>query len=287
MKFVRDDVAAVWGDSVLEEAFASEGEIYRDVAGRRTLRVKLGEKHYFLKLHYGVGWGEILKNWLQFKRPVIGAENEYLACSQLKEVGIQAPLPAAFQVEAGSIASRRSFVLCDELEGFVSLEDVTDPWPDAPPDAKLKHHLLMRVADFARQFHAEGFIHRDFYICHILAEVTALQQMRADLAVLDLHRARRFAEVPERWLLRDVAALIFSALDLDFSMRDCLRFIRRYSDKPLKEELRSNGAFWTKVARRADTLYREGTRKGIVKGRYQPDTLSAAIGNAVSAAEAR
>ncbi len=43
-----------------------DGEIYRDIANRRTLRFTLNGRRYFLKAHYGVGWKEILKNLLSF-----------------------------------------------------------------------------------------------------------------------------------------------------------------------------------------------------------------------------
>ena len=167
--FLRADVAQQWADQdPVQAAFDLQGEVYRDVPGRRTMRVRLGVADYFVKLHYGVGWGEILKNWLQFKRPVIGADNEYRACEGLAEAGIAAPVPAAYGVSPGSIAARRSFVLCDELKGFTSLEDVTDPWPQEPPAPVQKHRMLYAVALFASNFHARGFVHRDFYICHLL-----------------------------------------------------------------------------------------------------------------------
>ena len=271
MTYLRDDIAAAWqGQDPLEAAFALEGEVFRDVPGRRTLRVQIAGVAYFVKLHYGVGWGEVFKNWLQLKLPVIGAENEYVACSALETLGMVAPRPAAYANSEGSIASRRSFVLTDELAGWVSLEDVTDPWLDEAPSALTKHRLLTRVARFARDFHAHGFVHRDFYVCHLLAHEQSLDAKDEALGVLDLHRARRFEELPDRWRRRDLAALLYSSLDLGYSRRDWLRFIRIYADRPLADELRERGPFWASVLARAHKLYREGLRKGLVRGRYTP-----------------
>jgi len=268
--FLRADVAQQWaGQDPLQAAFALQGEVYRDVPGRRTMRVRLGVTNYFVKLHYGVGWGEIVKNWLQFKRPVIGADNEYRACAGLAEAGIAAPLPAAYAVSPGSIAARRSFVLCDELQGFTSLEDVTDRWPQEPPTAVHKRRMLYAVARFAGNFHARGFVHRDFYICHLLADDEALASGDVRLAVLDLHRARRFSIVPTRWLKRDLAALLFSSLDLGYTVNDWLRFIRLYTGNSLRAEFDQRGAFWRSVVQRAEKLYDEGLRKGTVKGIYR------------------
>lgn len=268
--FLRQDVAQHWvGQDPLQAAFALQGDVYRDVPGRRTMRVQIGATDYFVKLHYGVGWGEIVKNWLQLKRPVVGAENEFRACAGLADAGIAAPVPAAYGRSSGSIAARRSFVLCDELKGYSSLEDVTEQWPDAPPSALEKHRLLYAVARFARAFHEQGFVHRDFYICHLLADDDALAKGRVVLAVLDLHRARRFDTVPRRWLKRDLAALLFSSLDLGFSPDDWLRFIRLYTGNALRDELAARSGFWRSVLLRAEKLYDEGLRKGTVKGIYR------------------
>ena len=104
MTYLREDIAGLWRDSdPVEAAFALQGETYRDVPGRRTMRVLLGDKAYFVKLHYGVGWGEIVKNLVTLKLPVIGARNEFEACRDLHAVGVKAPVPAAFAQDAGSV----------------------------------------------------------------------------------------------------------------------------------------------------------------------------------------
>ncbi len=272
--YLRDDIARLWADKdPLESAFALQGETFRDVPGRRTFRVELNGQAYFAKLHYGIGWREVIKNWLQLKAPVIGARNEYEVCRALAELNIPAPVPAAYASESGSMASVRSFVMCDELAGYTSLEDITLQWLEEPPEARLKLRTLDAVARFAAEFHRYGFIHRDFYICHLLAADQAWQQGQVQLAVLDLHRARRFDTVPDKWLKRDLAALLFSSLDLGYTRRDWLRFIRRYAGRPLRIELAQRGDFWQAVLRRAEKLYAEGLRKQIVQGRYVPSGM--------------
>lgn len=270
-QFLRADVAAAWaGQDPLQAAFALQGEVYRDVAGRRTLKVDIAGQNFFVKLHSGVGMRELLKNWLQFKRPVVGAFNEFSACAALFECGIPAPVPAAYAQDEKFVSRRSSFVLCEALAGVTSLEDLTDAWPEAPPDPRLRTRLLYAVALFARRFHAQGFVHRDFYICHLLATDALWRSGSVELSVLDLHRAQRFAILPSRWRKRDLAALLFSTLDLGFSQREWLRFVRLYCGRDLRLELRENGRFWRAVRMRADKLYREGLRKGIVKGHYTP-----------------
>lgn len=260
--FQRQDIAKSWaGQDPLQTAFALEGEVYRDMPGRRTLKVAVSGKDYFVKLHYGVGWAEVIKNWLQFKKPVIGAENEYTACSQLAELGIVAPVPAAYGASSGSIARRQSFVLCDALKGFTTLEDLTAAWQDAPPSPQMRLKLLYAVADFAKNFHRHGFIHRDFYICHLLVNDEALRRGEVQLAVLDLHRARRFSAMPDRWLKRDLSALLYSTMVIPLTEREWLRFLRRYSGEPLKMLLSRRGGFWRQVVARAHKLYAKDLNK--------------------------
>lgn len=270
--YVREDLSDVLpnqGD-LLIWAKGLEGEVYREVARRRTLRVVVDGRGFFAKLHFGVGWIEIAKNWLTFKRPVLGAENEYRACVHLDHMGINAPKVAAFAVGQGSPATRQSFVLCDELAGFESLEEVTDRWGSRPPSPRQKRQLLVGVAEFVKQLHAAGVVHRDLYICHLLLDSNKWQHADLTLAILDLHRAEIHSALPEAWRRRDLAALLFSVLDLDLHPRAWLRFVRIYTGRPLRETFAEHGAFWGSVVQRAHKLYRKGLRKGLVKGRYRP-----------------
>ena len=65
-----------------------EGNIYRQLKGRKTFQFSLNDKSYFVKLHTGVGWAEIVKNILQFRLPILGAENEWRAIHKLQELGV-------------------------------------------------------------------------------------------------------------------------------------------------------------------------------------------------------
>ena len=256
-------------DRLLQWAESVEGEVYREGRGRRTVRVLVGGNPYFLKFHWGVGWLEIVKNWLVGKRPVLGAENEYRACRRLESRGLNAPRVAAFATGGGNPAARRSLILCDELAGCLSLEDVVDGWEESPADPAARRRLAMGVADFVRRLHEAGVVHRDLYLCHLLLRADAWAAGEVELAVLDLHRARILSPVPDYWRRRDLAALLFSALDAPLHRRAWLRFIRVYSGRPLRDTFAIEGAFWRSVYRRAVRLYGKGLRKGLVKGRFQ------------------
>ena len=105
--------------------------------------------------------------------------------------------------------------------------------------------------------------------CLLATARAARADGRYVLAVLDLHRARRFPEIPQRWLKRDLAALLYSTMDLGFSHRHWLRFVRLYTGRPLRSLTPRERAFWFAVVRRAEALYQQGLRKGLVRNRYQ------------------
>lgn len=269
--YLRDDLARSWsGADPFTLVTELEGEVYRAVANRRTLRFSAGGRAYFAKIHWGAGWTEILKNLITLRPPVVGARNEFEACRHLAACGVPAPPVAAFGERGWNPARRFSFVVCDALDGRESLEDLALRWQSQPPDPVTKRRLIESVAALAGAMHRAGVIHRDFYICHLLLDREAFDDDRVDLAIIDLHRARIWRRIPARWLRRDLAALLFSALELPLTRRDRLRFLRVYHGLPLREVLAQHGALWASVERRASTLYRKGVRKGLVTGSSRP-----------------
>ncbi len=262
LRYLREDLEAALGDqpSLLAWARAADGEVVRAVARRRTLRVELDGRCFFLKLHEGVGLREVLKSWLALKAPVLGARNEFDACRHLARCGIRAPRVAAFEESSGLPQARASFVLTDALLHHTDLETLSDGWVGTPPDVRELRRLVLQTADLARHFHEAGVAHRDFYICHLLRDD---EDPDGPLAVLDLHRARIFPALPDRWRERDLAALLYSVMDLPLHPRAKLRFLRRYAGRPLREVLRTDGAFWRRVEARAQRLYAKGQRKGL------------------------
>ncbi|MDF1829967.1 lipopolysaccharide kinase InaA family protein, partial [Cycloclasticus pugetii] len=76
-----------------------------------------------------------------------------------------------------------------------------------------------------------------------------------NLYLIDLHRVQIRKAIPLRWQVKDLAALYFSSMDIGLTKRDLYRFIRRYSNETLKNELTLNRSFWQKVEKRALGLY--------------------------------
>lgn len=230
------------------------GQSFRDVAGRRTLRFEAGGKGYFIKIHTGVGWKEIFKNLLSGRLPVLGANNERRAIERLEQLGVDTMKTAGFGCRGWNPAARQSFLITDELADTLSLEDLCRDWPSRPPQVKFKRALVRRVAEIAKALHEHGVNHRDFYICHFLWHRHSDPDQPL-LSVIDLHRAQLRRRTPRRWLVKDLGALYFSAMDIGLTRRDVLRFLRVYRGRPLREVLREEAGFWRDVERRAGKLY--------------------------------
>ncbi|MCP9337220.1 lipopolysaccharide core heptose(I) kinase RfaP [Stutzerimonas xanthomarina] len=260
---------SLWaGRDAFAEVEKLQGEIFRELEGRRTLRTEIDGRGYFVKIHRGIGWGEIVKNLSTAKVPVLGAGQEWRAIQRLHEVGVPTMTAVAYGERGSNPATQHSFIVTEELAPTVSLEDFSADWSKTPPEPRLKRALIDEVARMTGDMHRAGVNHRDCYICHFLLhtdkKVTA-EHFR--LSLIDLHRAQVRSTTPPRWRDKDLAGLYFSALNIGLTHRDKLRFLKGYFRKPLRDVLRDEAALlaWlaakaAKLQTRYDRKYAPGTR---------------------------
>jgi heptose I phosphotransferase len=253
------------GKDIFEILFGLEGEIYKQKEGRKTIRFSLDNKYYFAKLHYGIGWKEIIKNLFQLRLPVLGAQNEWRAIQRLHQLRIKAPSLVAYGKRGLNPARLKSFVVTEDVGNSLSLEKFCLPWVASPPDNGLKRALIKAVANIARVLHESGMNHRDFYICHFLlglsGDAEKIDRKNLNVYLIDLHRAQMRRRTPLRWRVKDIAALYFSSMDIGLTQRDLFRFIRVYRNRPLRETLEADKVFWRRVEKRARAFYREFSEK--------------------------
>lgn len=254
---------SLWaGRDAFAEVERLQGQVYRELEGRRTLRTEVAGRGYFVKIHRGIGWGEIVKNLLSGKAPVLGAAQEWTAIQRLTEAGVPTMTAVAFGTRGLNPAAQHSFIVTEELAPTVSLEDFCRDWPHSPPAPRLKRALIARVAAMLGAMHRAGVNHRDCYICHFLLHTD--QPVHADdfrLSVIDLHRAQTRRVVPRRWRDKDLAALYFSALDIGLTRRDLLRFLQTYFRRPLREILHDEARLLGWLERKAARLQARYRRK--------------------------
>jgi UDP-glucose:(heptosyl)LPS alpha-1,3-glucosyltransferase len=256
---LRDELIKLWSQkNVFDLVQNLSGSVARELQDRQTLRFDLDNKTYYRKLHRGAGWREIFKNLFQFRLPILGAKNEWLALNKLRALGIPSLEAVAYGEQKTNPAKKLSFIVTRELADVVQLDHY---FQEHKVGFKEKSVLLGRVAEIASSIHAAGINHRDFYLCHFMldgASVTHWRERGADpkIYIVDLHRAQIRQRVPLRWLIKDLSGLYFSSLDLGFTRKDYFRFIRIYWQLSLRDFLVKNESILRAIAKRAIKTYK-------------------------------
>lgn len=257
--YLRNEIAAEFDPNVplFDKMMGLQGAAFRAQKGRVTQCVRIGDQEYFIKRHTGVGWLEIFKNLFQGRLPILGARNEWRALNALTSLRVATPQVVGYGERGFNPAYRESFVLLEALQETVSLETHCATWNEATPPFSWKLTLIKQIAHIAKNMHAAGINHRDFYLCHFLVKSAALYSTTPTIYLIDLHRAQLRQQVPVRWRVKDLAGLYFSSLDMRLTQHDYLRFIRYYTGQPLKKVFKGSRLFWTKVKQRGEKLYQK------------------------------
>lgn len=253
---------SMWrGKDVFALVNALGGEEFRNVAGRRTFRTEINGAAYFVKTHQGVGWHEVFKNLCVGKWPVIGARMELSAVERMHTLGVPTLSVRAFGMSGVTPASSRSFLITDELAPTTDLEVLTLNWRKSPPSIAFKNTLIDELARVVGAMHRGGVSHRDCYLCHFLLH-TGEPHAPIKLSVIDLHRAQVRREVAGRWLIKDLAALAFSAAHIGLIRRDYLRFLRVYFQCPLRELLIEKTSTLRAINKRMEKFFKRKEKYG-------------------------
>ncbi len=248
-----------------EKIFTLDGTIYRHKDGRRTLQFTIDGQSYFAKLHHGLGWRRFLRSLLRFKWPISGAENEWRAIELLEKLKIPTTPLVAYGRRGKNPINKQSFIITKDLKNTESLEDYCRNWATKPPSPTLKRALIKRVAEITGSLHRLALNHCDLYICHFLLDLEngrTPDPKNLTLHLIDLHRVRQRKTLPRRWQVKDLAALHFSSFEIGLTLRDRLRFISTYTQRPWRESLKLKTGLWHRVERRAQAFYREFKRRG-------------------------
>jgi heptose I phosphotransferase len=261
---LQEPFESLWrGRDPFVEVEKLDGVVYRELENRRTLRTEVNGRGYFVKIHRGIGWGEIAKNLLSAKLPVLGAGQELRAIERLTAAGVPTMTAVAYGERGGDPSAQHSFIITEELAPTISLEDYSLGWTQQPPAPALKRALIGEVARMTGTMHRAGVNHRDLYIAHFLLHTDqAIGPRQFRLSLIDLHRAQIRPRITRRWRDKDLAALYFSVLDIGLTRRDALRFLRGYFQRPLREILRDEARLLAWLEPKARKLYDRKLRYG-------------------------
>ena len=264
--FLTSPFAELWEDAdPFERAFAIQGENYRDMGDRKTLRFEVKGRGYFIKTHAGVGFGEIFKNLLYLRLPVLGAANEFRAINRLHDLGVDTMTAAAYGRQGGNPAKQKSFLITEALEPTQPLDQYLNPEVLQQLGVRERRSLVRKLAQMTRSLHHNGVNHRDCYLCHFLIDTSdhleETSPSRRPIYLIDLHRVQIRNRTPGRWRRKDLAGMLYSGRLVGFNDRDALCFMRAYEHKSLRDSFK-NATFWKKISREATKLFEKGERKG-------------------------
>ena len=200
------------------------------------------------------------------------------ALSRLRALGIDTLKPIGFGSQGHNPAHQQSFLITDDLGGSITLEEFLSGFssnnPGDPLEIRFKRALIRKVATIAQTMHANGINHRDFYLCHLRLPLEHLKNQHPQVHVMDLHRAQLRTHTPKRWIIKDLGALYFSAIERGLTRNDLFRFMTAYRKRPLREGLSKERDFWNRVVAKAKKIHIHHHR--ILAREQERDTASPA-----------
>ncbi|MGB2797679.1 MAG: lipopolysaccharide kinase InaA family protein [Phycisphaerae bacterium] len=248
------------GLSTLDALMAFEGgETYRVGPGRRTVRAELADpagtaRILYIKRHDRVPWRTRIRRMIGLGDPISLAEHEARNLVRLMDAGIPTVRCAAVGWEfTNGGRGERSCLVTEELAGAVQADVYCERQFGSARrgggKTAARRRWIRALGRLARQFHASGFVHRDFYLCHVLVRPVGADDFV--LHLIDLQRMMRFRGgvpasprgapasprgAPGRWIVKDLAALVFSSWPSPatfvrsevFTNTDRMRFAREY-----------------------------------------------------------
>ena len=118
--------------------------------------------------------------------------------------------------------------------------------------------FIKKLAEFIKKFHETGYRHRDLYLCHIF------YGGNGEFYLIDLARAFKPAVFGERFRLKDIAQLCYSAPAEYFSKTDRLRFYLQYTQQ--KKLSSKDKEFIRQVLNKARQMARHDIKHGRAAG---------------------
>lgn len=262
---LKEPLTTLWrGKDAFEEVKTLQGEVFRELETRRTLRFELADKSYFLKWHRGTSLKEIVKNLLSLRMPVLGADREWNAIHRLRDLGVDTMHGVGFGEKGVNPLTRTSFIITEDLTPTISLEEYCADWATNPPDVKVKRMIIERVATMVQKMHAGGINHRDCYICHFLLHLPfSGEEKDLKISVIDLHRAQIRHNVPRRWRDKDLIGLYFSSMNIGLTQRDVFRFMKVYFRLPLNAIFQREDELIKKAKIKAEKIRERTIRRSL------------------------
>jgi heptosyltransferase-2 len=160
--------------------------------------------------------------------PITCGMFECIATDRLNKAGINTAKIIAFGSETDLIFENRSFTITQQVPDAVSLEQKLPccfEEPNTKENIIKRRNFIKKLAEFVKRFHDTGFRHRDLYLCHIFCNTNE------EFTLIDLARTFKPVLLADRFQIKDITQLFYSAPAKYFSRTDRLRFYKTYTGK--------------------------------------------------------
>lgn len=169
-----------------------------------------------------------LKNWFNFRKRISCAYCDFQHTKTLAKAGIKTPKTICYGRQWGPVFEKRSFCVTEKIPNAQSLEKKLPDYfnaPDTVENLKLRRSFIAQLAVFTKKFHSTDYRHRDLYFSHIFYDSDG------QFHLIDLARAFKPFLFAERFRIKDIAQLYYSAPARYFSRTDRLRFYLIYASR--------------------------------------------------------
>ncbi|MHC5076369.1 MAG: lipopolysaccharide kinase InaA family protein [Planctomycetota bacterium] len=214
-------------------------------------------KKLFLKSYDNPGVLTQIKNWFWHDARKSMMSFDLNPVKDLELAGIKTPKAVSYGEQWGMFLEKRSFTITEEITNAQALEKkLPECFEDSTKleNVKEQREFIKELGQFAKKFHNSGYRHRDFYLAHIF------YRKDGTLYLIDLQRAFKPRLLAERFRVKDIAQLYYSAPKSAFSKTDRLRFYRSYTGKRCLEK--SDKVFIRKVFKKVMRIARHEIKHG-------------------------
>lgn len=203
-----------------------------------------------------------LDRWLRQTLLHSSAWWEQHQSAALADAYFPAPTAVAAAEEMFGPLERRSAVLIEGAAGEAFDRAWRELVESGAPVTRgaARADMAARLGRFASAFHQTGHCHRDFYLCHIFAQIDADADAPPTFCLIDLARTFRPRIRRMRWILKDLSQLDYSARQCGASRVDRLRFLKAYLG--LQRGAPRIRWYAARIVRRSDAIHRREVRKG-------------------------
>lgn len=199
-----------------------------------------------------------IRNWFWHRSRQSTMSYDMGPVTDLAKAGIRTPKVISYGEQWGILFEKRSFSITEEITNARPLEEkLPDCFEAAATEENIhkRKEFIEQLAAFAKKFHDTGFRHRDFYLPHIF------YGEGQGFWLIDLQRIFKPRLLAERFLVKDICQLHYSAPGSAFSNVDRIRFYKNYTGR--KKLNSRDKRFIRRVIKKARQIARHDTKHGM------------------------